>query len=91
MTGRLTVGRNVTSTPTIRETTGKYAVKIVMKHAQTWNYDTNGDENLCHKSNQQTKSTIYMVRNCLPVYAIEVPTDTNMVHANQVSNIADVL
>jgi hypothetical protein len=29
--------------------TGKYALKIVMKHAQIWNYVTNEKENLCHK------------------------------------------
>jgi hypothetical protein len=75
----------------LRVIRGAYVIKAMMNHAQTWNYDTTGGENLCHKPSQHTKFTIYMVRDCLPVYTIEVPTDTNMVDANQVSNIAYVL
>ena len=30
------------------------------------------------------------IRDGLPVYTIEVSTDTNMVYADQISNIADV-
>jgi hypothetical protein len=33
-----------------RELTGKYAVKIMIKHTQMWNYDRNGGENLCYKT-----------------------------------------
>jgi hypothetical protein len=40
-----------------REITGKHAVNIVMKHAQTWNFDANGGEKLCQKSIQQSTST----------------------------------
>jgi hypothetical protein len=32
------------------EITRKYAVKIVMKHTQSWKYDTNESENICHIS-----------------------------------------
>jgi hypothetical protein len=31
-----------------------------------------------------------MKRDGLPVYAVKVSTDTNMVYADQVSNVADV-
>jgi hypothetical protein len=50
-----------------REVAGKYmyAVKVAMKHAQMWNCDTNGGNNLCHKSSQQTKSST------TPVYTDE--------------------
>jgi hypothetical protein len=36
--------------------TRKYAIKIVMKHAQMWNYATDGCEHLCHESIQPPKS-----------------------------------
>jgi hypothetical protein len=38
----------------------------------------------------ETSYTVVMIRDGLPVYAVEISTDTNMVYADQISNIADV-
>jgi hypothetical protein len=38
-----------------REITRTCAVIIVVKHAQMWNFDTDGGEHLDHRSIQQTK------------------------------------
>jgi hypothetical protein len=35
----------------------------VIKQAQMRNYDTNGDDNVCHKSGQQTKPTTPLYNN----------------------------
>jgi hypothetical protein len=37
-----------------------YCLEIVVKHANAWNCNTNGCENLCHKSIQQSKSITAM-------------------------------
>jgi hypothetical protein len=39
-----------------REITGKYEIKILIKHAHLWNWDRKGGRNWCYKSSQQTKS-----------------------------------
>jgi hypothetical protein len=41
----------------------KYAVKILMKHAEMFNYDTNGGHNLFRKSIEQTTSIAPMYKN----------------------------
>jgi hypothetical protein len=38
------------------EITGKYAIKIVIKDAHSWNKDKKGGRNSCYKPSQQTKS-----------------------------------
>jgi hypothetical protein len=39
-----------------RELRGKYAIKIVIQHAQAWNKEENGGENLCYIFSRQHKS-----------------------------------
>jgi hypothetical protein len=36
--------------------TGKYTIKIVLKHFHSWNQDRKRGEYLCYKSSQETTS-----------------------------------
>jgi hypothetical protein len=51
--------------------TRKYAIKIVIEHAQAWNWDRKGGRNLCYKSSQQNQVYEYQ-RHITRKYAIRI-------------------
>jgi hypothetical protein len=56
----------------LRDLTGKYVVKIVMKHAQTWNCDTNYGDKFYQKSIKPSSQHQCVIMNGELVKAISV-------------------